>query len=605
MLGFNPLYAAVMGLMGPQPTVSFDFLNNKYLPSSLSFSRASNATKFDSSGRLTWAPHNLYTYANQLTSVSVFRGTVVADVSGPIAGTTMYNMTEDTTNNTHVLLNSASFSGGVPYIFSVVAKANGRNRIELDLASTAFGVTSGATFDLSTGQVVSTFGTATAGVINLGNGFYRVYVQKTAVNSNASNCMVYLDNGSVVTYLGDGASGVLLGAVQVEAVPFWQTAPSPFVYDPVTPSSPCFCPRFDCSPTTGADRGLLMEEQRTNLITYSHANQFGCTAANASYTNNVPDPRGFGYVVTSTANGTSGQHYTYGGSLGSVAVSTLYTVSAIVVSSTNDLIQLTPSSAWCDASNIYVNFQFSTGTVIGKGTGVISTFIEPLGGGAYRVAFSFNSSATATVGAGCIFGHISAAADGRFPTNTLTNTIVAGAVQAEAGGYPTSYIPTYGVAATRASDACSMSLGSSVPYPCSLVVDAAIQLIPTTIYPSLVGLTDGTGLNRLLTFAAYNGTNWGSAVRVDDAGVQQVNTTGPQNAAPFTSKRSAIRFAVNDTKVYSGGAFFSDTTCTMPVGINSMRLGGSVSVTDCVRWLRKVNLYNIGLTDQQLNDMSA
>jgi hypothetical protein len=74
----------------------------------------------------------------------------------------------------------------------------------------------GAEFNLSTGVVVATEGTATATITNYGSGWYRCTITRVSSTTNG-RIIVYTGNGTSDTYTGDGTSGVLVWGAQLEA----------------------------------------------------------------------------------------------------------------------------------------------------------------------------------------------------------------------------------------------------------------------------------------------------------------------------------------------------------------------------------------------------
>ncbi len=106
-------------------------------------------------------------------------------------------------------LNSSVTPTSATHTVSVFAKMNGRRWIALR----ASGVDT--FFDLQNGTVVNTSQNPT--ITSFGNGWYRCTVQSTSATQTFFRMSV---DGTTVSYLGDGASGVFIWGAQLEAGSF-------------------------------------------------------------------------------------------------------------------------------------------------------------------------------------------------------------------------------------------------------------------------------------------------------------------------------------------------------------------------------------------------
>ena len=207
-------------------------------------------------------------------------------------------------------------------------------------------------------------------------------------------------------------------------------------------------PRFDYSSTsTGTCRGLLMEEQRTNLHTYSSA--FATNWANNGNAimarNSVVAPDGGpADVMTNTPNVGS---YIYGNAV-NLTSSTVYTRSMYGkgLGGNNLLIMEGYDSA--ANNNTTARFDVSTGTVVYVGTGTGS--IVNAGNGWWRCSWTFTSSTGTTDNSRVLYV-------GGYGTTPLTVPIAIWGSQLEQGTFATSYIPTMSATATRSVDLAVMN----------------------------------------------------------------------------------------------------------------------------------------------------
>jgi hypothetical protein len=108
------------------------------------------------------------------------------------------------------------------------------------------------------------------------------------------------------TYTGDGTSGIYIWGAQLAVGPY------PLDYTPTT-SAAVYGPRFDFDPVTLAARGLLVEESRTNLLTYSEQfDNAAWTKIGASVTaNSVTSPDGTTNADTITENSANDLHVAF------------------------------------------------------------------------------------------------------------------------------------------------------------------------------------------------------------------------------------------------------------------------------------------------------
>jgi hypothetical protein len=176
----------------------------------------------------------LVTFSEQFNNDSWTKGgaTISANTSATL-DPSGYNgsdkLVEDSSTGVHRVFNNSSvtISDSVATTYSVFAKAAERTQIYLrdnDIV--------GARFNLSTGAVISTEGTATATITNYGNGWYRCTI--TRVSSNTSGrVIVYLDNGGD-SYTGNGTSGVYIFGAQIETSAAYATSYIPTLGSSVT-----------------------------------------------------------------------------------------------------------------------------------------------------------------------------------------------------------------------------------------------------------------------------------------------------------------------------------------------------------------------------------
>lgn len=160
------------------------------------------------------------------------RATVSDAVDGFLNGGT-FSLVPTQTNGSHLVQQSVSsaFAEGDVYTLSYVAKAYGYNYARLRAADDA-GFIADCVANLSTGVIY--VGAPGSDIVELGDGWYR-FTETVAIRQGGASSLLLAswvyNNSAVGSFVGDGVSGILVCAMQIEKSPF---ATSPIV----TESSP-------------------------------------------------------------------------------------------------------------------------------------------------------------------------------------------------------------------------------------------------------------------------------------------------------------------------------------------------------------------------------
>jgi hypothetical protein len=363
-------------------------------------------------------------------------------------------LVENSANNMHgTYLNSVIGDALVPLTVSVYAKAGERSWLFINFSGIADKYTY---FNLATGVVGTNPAGSTATITPVGDGWYRCSVQRTndATFTNYVFGSAIADNTS--SYTGDGTSGIYIFGAQLSD----SASVDPYVYNPVAaPTSTAYYgPRFDYDPVTLAPKGLLIEEQRVNLLLRSEEldNASWLKSASTVTANALVSPDGAldaDKLVEDTSNG---QHL-IGQSSGTQAAGA-FTFSFYVKAGERSRGECTVGSAVGAGSGFYASFNLNTqtATLMGQfGTGFTGTSasLTSAGNGWFRFQLSGTTSASSNVAVQINLynnaGSIGYTGDG-------TSGLFIYGAQLEAGAFATSYIPTVASQVTRTADNASM-----------------------------------------------------------------------------------------------------------------------------------------------------
>jgi hypothetical protein len=296
-------------------------------------------------------------------------------------------------------------------------------------------------------------------------------------------------------------------------------------------------PRFDHNPTTGESLGLLVEEQRTNLLLRSE--DFSTTwvrfNVNAS-SNAILAPDGTLTADKLTENDADNFHRIRQGiTSGVTGVFSVFLKAA----------ERTRVNLGTSDTNLIADFDLSAGSVV-SGTGSI----EPFGDGWYRCSIS----ATFTTSGSFLLLRNSSS---EFYTGDGTSGIYLWGAQLEAGSFPTSYIPTTGATATRNASLADLISGAIANNIRSFYVEFSSPAVGTR---GVVSLNDNTANERASVLTS--GTD--PRLVVQDGGVEQANINGGTVVAGVRT-RVAVRINADDFAIsINGGAVVTDTSGTLP-----------------------------------------
>ena len=407
------------------PTLDLNFLgmNEATFDKRITFSRASHATMYDSTGKLTFAPNNVWTYSNDFTNGAWVKW-AASGGSTPVvtanAGTDPFGGNDAT----RLQLNHNGGSG--VSALERIATTPSVNIVSIWMKSNT---------GLSQNVTLSDHEGITFSVVVVTTSWQRFSIKATAAGTG-------IILGTRTGFWGTGADQVLdilIYGAQCELVTY-ETSPRPYN---ATTTAAYYGPRLEYDPVTLAAKGLLVEEARTNAQAYSIPN----TSAPASWTYNN--------VTAAADNAASPDGTTTATRLTSTSTNAAYiyraqTVTADVWTQSVYAKKGTVDWVWVRAADNSAATYFN-GTI---GTGGATSTITAVGNGWYRCTVTSTLGGTPGYS---VFG-ISDADN----SDAVTNggyAFVWGA-QCELGSFATSYIPTTTASVTRAVDAVSITGGA-------------------------------------------------------------------------------------------------------------------------------------------------
>jgi hypothetical protein len=559
---------------------------NPVLDSRITFSRGTNATLVDSTGRVTYAPANMIT--NSVGPASSTGVTASTATGAAPDGTNAVRLTKTDATSPRYAGWNAPFTAqsNTRYVASAYFKYDGYDTtVSLEYNNVVHwgGTAWVAPFNVTASGITTDVpANCTSGVQAIGNGWFRVWAAFTTgtVSSAVTSILTRITGASGVT--------VLTAWGQIEAVTY-QTTPGPYV---ATTASAYYGPRFDYDPVTLAPRGLLIEEARTNLLTYSQ--QFDDAAwvkLNATINANAttsPDGTVNADKLAEDATASVGHLISQGPTLTAVA----HTYSVYAKASERNWICLLNNSV----ANVLAFFNLTTGTIGTVGSGATAT-ITNAGNGWYRCSITFTAIAAAN---NC---HIRLAPS----DNVLSYNGVAGSgafiygAQLEAGAFATSYIPTVASTVSRSADVATMTgtnFSSWYNQPQGVLIanftlDAGIPSIEgrvATISAGAVGRV--VDIYSTTSWVSFNGTTFISS--------------GVAASTSLSIVRAAAAYATGDYALSVNGAAPGTANTVLVNSPTQMTIGSFPGGSNFLNGhIRAIAYYNTRLPNTQLQTLTA
>ena len=531
-----------------RPSLLLDFANAKTLDPRITFTRDATATYYD--GHTTAkAEENLLLYSQDFTNAAWVNSNT-SDSGDSVAapdGTTTADTITATAGNGTILQTFTAVAGG--YTFSVYLKRKT------------------GTGDV---QIAADSGTWTTKAIDETWTRYSV-TQTLTAGSKTAGIKLVTDTDEVYAW---GAQLELRSSMTA----YTPTTSQPITnYIPVLQSAAANVARFDHDPVTGESKGLLIEEQRTNLLTYSE------DFANAAW---------------KSSNSGSGT-YTLTANQGVAPDGTL-SADQIVFSAISGSQAIIYQNFAATVSNSYTaSFFIKALTANDIGKVVLFRHAGSSGMTALTLTSTWqrvSSTEIAAVTSPSLQIGLRPAVGG---SSGSVGILIWGA-QLEAGSFPTSYIKTTSAQVTRAADAASMT-GTNF--------SSWFNNAEGSFYASLnaKALTASSGVqanddstNNRLRLALTSTSDQGT---VTVNGTAQATLDGGTPAAD-TATKVAMGYKLNDFGLaLNGGTIATDTSGLIPV-VNQLQIGAETTTYGNLH-LKKVAYWPKKLTSAELVALTA
>ena len=352
-------------------------------------------------------------------------------------------------------------------------------------------------------------------------------------------------------------------------------------------------PRFDYDPVTLACKGLLIEESRTNLMTYSsdYSNAIWGTKSGISLASGVAAPD----VSTSTLVENTSAGTRYVGQTATVTTATAYTATVYMKKGTTNIGAMSVVES---PNQGFWTFDLNTGVV---GNNVVSSkastaSITDAGGGWYRCSITITTAATS------ISVRILPVTSVSVATGAVGDNINVWGAQLEAGAFATSYIPTTTAALTRNADVATMTgtnfsdwfNASEGTFACKFQLKSTSQ-----VSTSMLSANGGSTNNRIEIGLRSTGTN------VSVVTVSAATTAILDFGSPTTNvTNQTIAYKENSfAGAKNGGTIGTDSAGTIPT-VSVLDIGSRASSAFCNGWIQNVNYWPQRVTNNEAQAFS-
>ena len=563
----------------------------RFYKQDFTFSRSTTGTYTDKDGYIQEMPYNEVTYSEQFDLWAISGSiTRTSNIATSPNGTLTADGIQDTSGGSYKRVRkSISVNPNSTYTSSCYIK-----KVTSETAYTGFGlVFSGGTQKLAYGIIDSVNGTITSAsstitptfnVVSVGD-YWRFEMTATDNGSNSSlefSIYATLSTNGTSLNVGIGSIRTLWGA-QINK------GTSAKTYFPTT--TRLNMPRVDY--LNNSNGSLILEPQRSNLITYSSDfTQWG-NARTTDTANQITSPDGLnnGTLLEQQSGQTNAGSIYFSVSLSSGT----YAQSIFAKKKDKDFIVCYSANA----ERTYFNLSNGTIGTIASGN---TAKIEDYGNGWYRCTITY------TITSGSVVAFYLSDSDNSSVVTDSGGVYIYGA-QIEAGSYPTTLINTSGSSVTRNADVCNNGGDASRFNSSEGVLYAEFKSFTSTDTVDLnryITLTNGTSNERVALLLGGN-TNQLRAIIYSSS--QSINLSFSTTATETKQfNKLAVKYKSGDYAFYLNGVEIGSSTESSIFSANtlddlSLDVGGG---TQQFRgFLKDLRVYNTALTDSELATLTT
>ena len=567
--------------LGDGSTLSLDFTTGVLDPR-LTFTRLSDATFINSSGRVEWSAANYFRNTGWVTSTTPTGWNVTFGT-----GTTTWNNDGTVTMNTGgsstrpcINANSFTVSQGIAYTFGyTVVSASGSPQISNVISSSLVG----DTFAIN--------GTTVSGT--------------TVVQAGDVVSCTFTPTGTTASpRMGPGVNGGMTNTAITITRPQMNPGVTlqPYLLNTSTSVANNNTPRFDYDPTSiGTPRGLLIEGSANNLLFWSESFATSGAASNWAYNSNT------GAVVTTDnpAGGTTAFQFAETANSGPLQQS------ATVTNVVHTFSAWFKGSVYNSVTTTQVQFGlFTTGFVAGTASIISGPGSTSVAGNIVTLSglsttqwtrVQFTTSAAIPAGAVAIL---------IYPQTTafeVNRSFYIWGAQLETGSGASSYIPTGASQGNRAADGCDCTSGNFSSWytqgPGTLLVHARpfrqnysdlASLCTSTSDPRFAIRTNDPPSAAGITLYGNNG---GTLVNIKTSNSYSIN-----NLLKTAVGLQQGNYAV----VLNGGTVNIDPgTGTFPTALNRLTIGHTALGAEANAWISLIKYWPTRLPNAQLQSLTT
>ena len=354
------------------------------------------------------------------------------------------------------------------------------------------------------------------------------------------------------------------------------------------------------------NKGVLIEEGRTNLQTQSEFAS-GWSTTNSTITPNAgPAPNGAATAASLVETGATGQHVAAGASISKTSASLTYTGSVYVSPKGRTFaeVQLTSVSG---GAFVYVNLL--TGAVTnGPGTygsnwSAATATVTPAAGGMMRIALTATNVTDTSLTMKVLVCNTGTSDN---YTGDGTSGLYIWGGQVEQASFPTSYIPTTSASVTRPADVFKYT-NVNAPSPITMAATASFsfgnQSAGTYEFVSLgSSFNDCAAILRRDVSGGYQGFARTGGVSVADviAGGAPTATT---NTLAFRNADNNFAFAKDGSILGTDVSGTAPTFIASTLGIGTDSWGSGSGSTN--GYIQRLAIYPFAASDAQLQSISS